>query len=81
MEGDNLADIPLHEVSSMKPIGDTNSDTVCFESVELIPDHENGKKSRVTNIKIDFIPFAHKLAQAKLQKKYGKFFKLLKDNS
>ena len=81
MEGNNLADIPLHEMSSMKPIGDTNYDTVCFESVELRPDHENGKKSRVTDIKIDFIPFPQKLAQAKLERKYEKFFKLLNDNS
>ena len=81
MEGNNLADIPLHEMSSMKPIGDTNYDTVCFESVELRPDHENGKKSRVTDIKIDFIPFPQKLAQAKLERKYEKFFKLLNDKS
>ena len=50
MEGNNLAEIHLHEVYSMKPIGDTNSDTVFFESVELRPDHENGKESRVADI-------------------------------
>ena len=80
-EGDKLADTPLQEVSSVKPIVDTNYDTVFVESIELRDDCENGKKSRVTDINIDYIPFSQKLAQVELERKYGKFFKLLKDNS
>lgn len=81
VEGKELADTPLQEVSFVKLIGDTKTDTVCFKSCKLRNDNENGKKLKVTDIKIDNVPFPRKLARAKLDWKYRKFFKLLKDKS
>ena len=74
VEGKELADTPLQEVFLVKPIGDTKTDTICFESGKLRNDNDNGKKSKLTGIKIDYVLFCRKLAQVKLENKYGKFF-------
>ena len=45
-------------------------------------DADNAKfKFRVTDLLLKHVPFPQKLAQAKLEKKYRKFLKLLKDVS
>ena len=43
VEGKELADTPLQEVSYVKPIGDTKTDIVCFEfGKKLRNDNKNG---------------------------------------
>ena len=44
----------------------------------VINEKHDKSKSKVTYILIKHVPFPQKLAQAKLEKKYGKFLKLLK---
>ena len=78
-----LDDPPLKEVTPTGSIyvdPDSNADEVDGKTV--VNDDGNVKsKSRVTDLLIKHVPFPKKLKQAKLEKKYGKFLKLLKDVS
>ena len=77
--GKQLVDPPLKEVT---PIGsifvdpDSNADEVDGKIVVNV-DGNVKSKSRVINLLIKHVAFPQKLAQAKLEKKYGKFLKLL----